>query len=170
VRTIEQEILLIADHRQGNNQDLNSKTTMLDGKQKRRSLGLKWRRSVLLGALFCAISLALNVTAATLFSKSELDFDGYRRTVFQGDCAHARRLNILIHLGINLLSTILLASSNYAMQCLSAPTRLELDRAHAKSKWLDIGILSFRNLVRIGRVRVLFWFLLAISSLPLHLL
>jgi hypothetical protein len=68
-----------------------------------------------------------------------------------------------------LLSTILLASSNYAMQCLSAPTRTELDQAHTKTQWLDIGILSFRNLTQIKTVRMLFWLLLGVSSLPLHL-
>src|ERR1700753_3279693 len=131
---------------------------------------LKWRRTILLGALFCSISLIINIVGAIVASRSVIYNDGDRKTLFRGDCARARKLNILIHLGINLLSTILLASSNYAMQCLSAPTREELDIAHAKSKWLDIGILSFRNLASIGRVRVLFWVLLAISSLPLHLL
>ena len=95
--------------------------------------------------------------------------NGGRRSIFQGDCGQARRLDTYIHLGINLLGTILFASSNYAMQCLSAPTRMEVDVAHTERKWLDIGVLSFRNLARIGPGRVLVWILLVISSLPLHL-
>ena|ERR1700761_7245999 len=137
--------------------------------QNCHSRDLKWRRSILLGAFFCGISLVVNVAATIVASRSHMDTDGYRRTLFRGDCTKARRLNNVVHLGINLLSTILLASSNYAMRCLSAPTRTELDRAHANSKWLDIGILSFRNLARIRTVRVLFWVPLAISSLSLHL-
>ena len=56
------------------------------------------------------------------------------------------------------------------MQRLSAPTRTEINEAHAKRKYLDIGIPSFRNLGRIGHFRTLLWMVLACSSLPLHLL
>lgn len=55
------------------------------------------------------------------------------------------------------------------MQCLSAPTRKEIDRAHARGVWLDIGIPSVRNLRYISKRRVLIWALLGLSSLPLHL-
>lgn len=79
-------------------------------------------------------------------------------------------MNTGIHLAINALSTILLSSSNYCMQCLSAPTRKELDNAHSKGKWLDIGVMSTRNLRGIATKRVVLWWLLGISSLPLHLL
>jgi hypothetical protein len=137
--------------------------------QNQHQRGTKWRRSILLGALCCLVSLIINIVVAILASRSPMDTDGNRRTLFQGDCTHARRLNTSIHLAINLLGTVLLASSNYAMQCLSAPTRTELDKAHAKTIWLDIGIPSFRNLARIGRFRLIGWVVLAISSLPLHL-
>ncbi|KAH7392189.1 hypothetical protein DE146DRAFT_661877 [Phaeosphaeria sp. MPI-PUGE-AT-0046c] len=56
------------------------------------------------------------------------------------------------------------------MQCMTAPTRGEVDRAHAARRWLDIGVPSFRNLRRIGRDRLVLWLLLGLSSLPLHLL
>lgn len=79
-------------------------------------------------------------------------------------------MNSYLHFAINLLSTILLSSSNYCMQCLSAPTRKEVNTAHAKGVWLDIGIPSMRNLRYIDRRRVILWGLLGLSSLPLHLL
>lgn len=56
------------------------------------------------------------------------------------------------------------------MQRLSAPTRQEVDRAHRAGRWLDIGAPSVKNLWSIGKTRLLIWILLAISSLPLHLL
>ena len=56
------------------------------------------------------------------------------------------------------------------MQCLAAPTREELDRAHGRHSWLDIGVNSVRNLWRINTVRALLWLVLAVSSLPFHLL
>ncbi|MCJ1312051.1 hypothetical protein MMC25_005725 [Agyrium rufum] len=56
------------------------------------------------------------------------------------------------------------------MQILTAPTRAEIDEAHTRGRWLDIGVPSVRNLRSISRKRVLLWFGLAFSSLPLHLL
>lgn len=55
------------------------------------------------------------------------------------------------------------------MQRLSAPTRTEVEDAHMKDDWLDIGVPSFRNLRFINWWRTLGWVLLVVSSLPLHL-
>lgn len=91
-------------------------------------------------------------------------------TLFQGSCAKARRLNVWIHLIVNVLSTLLLGASNYCMQVLSAPNRDELVRAHARRIWLHIGVPSLRNLKHIGRPRAFLWLMLFLSSMPLHLL
>lgn len=56
------------------------------------------------------------------------------------------------------------------MQCLSAPTRKEVDEAHAQGKWLDIGVPSVRNLTNIAKPRVAMWLGLGLTSLPLHLM
>lgn len=88
----------------------------------------------------------------------------------EGDCTRIKRKNSGLHILINVLSTILLSGSNYCMQCLSAPTRGEINKAHGARRWLDIGVPSFRNLRFISRRRLFLWLLLAISSLPLHLL
>jgi hypothetical protein len=71
---------------------------------------------------------------------------------------------------INGLGTLLLAASNACMQCLSAPTRQDIDGAHAKHDWLDVGVISPRNLFRVKWWRSVLWFFLALSSIPLHLL
>ena len=91
--------------------------------------------------------------------------------MYQGDCSLVRRYNDLVHLGINVVSTLLLGSSNYCAQLLVAPTRSEVDTAHEKGDWLDIGAPSFRNLwkKRISRRRKAAWTLLMISSVFLHL-
>ncbi|KAK1473981.1 hypothetical protein CCUS01_05571 [Colletotrichum cuscutae] len=60
--------------------------------------------------------------------------------------------------------TVLLAGSNYCMQCLIAPTRKEIDAAHAENDWLDVGIPSIRNFWRIAWKRKIVWSLLALSS------
>lgn len=63
-----------------------------------------------------------------------------------------RNLSLWLHLVINALSTLLLSATNYAMQCLSSPTRKEVDKPHRHYIWLDIGVLSVRSLRRISRI------------------
>ncbi|KAF2023656.1 hypothetical protein EK21DRAFT_118567 [Setomelanomma holmii] len=54
------------------------------------------------------------------------------------------------------------------MQRLIAPTRKEIDTAHARRIWLDIGVPGVRNLFFIAPTRALLWFILGLSSVPLH--
>lgn len=56
------------------------------------------------------------------------------------------------------------------MQALVAPTRGDLDFAHSKGDWMDVGVASIRNLFKISWHRTLLWFILALSSVPIHLL
>ena len=75
-----------------------------------------------------------------------------------------------IHLAINVVSTALLSGSNYCMQVLCAPNRKEVDDAHARKRYMDIGVPSLRNLTLIRKEKLLLWCLLGLSSLPLHLM
>jgi hypothetical protein len=87
-----------------------------------------------------------------------------------GDETNISRWNTIFHVVINALSTVLLAGSNYTMQVLSSPTRTDIDKAHARDQWLEIGILSPRNMRSLPRKRGLLCLLLSLSSIPLHLL
>ena len=91
-------------------------------------------------------------------------------TLYEGSCSKANNWNTGIHVAINVLSIILLAASNYTMQCLAAPTRRDLDRAHSQGRWLDVGVPSLRNLSQIGIARVILWVALAVTSMPIALL
>ncbi|KAL6229065.1 hypothetical protein BDW75DRAFT_246070 [Aspergillus navahoensis] len=57
----------------------------------------------------------------------------------------------------------------HSLQCISAPTRDDIDRAHKRGRWLDIGVQSVRNLSAIPRKKTVLWIFLALSSPPLHL-
>ena len=85
-------------------------------------------------------------------------------------CRSVKIKNTLIHLVINVLSSLLLAGSNFSMQCLMGPSRQMVDDAHDKGSWLDIGIPSVRNFGNLARRDRVFWVVLGLSSLPLHLL
>ena len=117
------------------------------------------------GVLVILVNLAFTIWATTTFGVH----DGFG-TLQKGDCGKTKTLNFWIHLAINILSTLLLGASNYSMQCLSSPTRQEIDKAHARRAWLDVGVPSFRNLRRLSKRRIILWWLLALSSIPLHLL
>ena len=121
-------------------------------------------------AAFCAsFALLLNFSIAIWLASKHGTSDPFFQ-VWQGDCTIASRLDTAIHLIINLLSTCLLSGSNYCMQCLTAPTRNEVDKAHRERIWLDIGVPSTRNLWHISRRKAVVWGLLLLSSLPLHLM
>jgi hypothetical protein len=131
----------------------------------------KWMAGWRFGAINCAVwaSVVFIINfVVTIWASVHNKTRG--NLLYQGDCDKVDQLNTGVHLIINFLSTVLLSSSNYAMQCLSAPTRNDVDKAHAKRVWLDIGVPSIHNLRRISRKRALLWALLGLSSLPLHLL
>jgi len=126
------------------------------------------RKSMLLSALGTSttVLLANFVTLMVL----ETRFKAERGVVplFEGSCTTVKRLDIFTHVCINILSTLLLGASNLCMQLLAAPTRKEVDRAHARRRWLDIGAPSYRNLWSIHPSRALVWGFLGLSSLPIH--
>ncbi|GIZ44586.1 hypothetical protein CKM354_000778000 [Cercospora kikuchii] len=92
-------------------------------------------------------------------------------TLYEGDCDVVNNWSTYLHLLINLLSSLLLASSNCTMQRLAAPTKAEVDASHAKGCSLDIGAPSMRNILslRVSKRRILAWWLICLTSLPIHL-
>lgn len=139
-----------------------------------RSTHPRWK----IGVRYCALAASLVFLMNTIFLLAgegrsgfpTLDSNEGKRVLYDGQCDTTKKINIGVHLLINILSTVLLGASNYCMQCVSAPTRAEVDQAHANFKWVDIGIPSIRNLGRVRRLRVYIWLILGLSSLPLHLL
>jgi hypothetical protein len=126
-----------------------------------------WRFGVLHFAVWALIVFTINL-AITVWGLATLAQS--HGILKEGECGRIKSLNSRLHVVINILGTILLSGSNYCMQCLSAPTRGEVDKAHSVRKWLDIGVPSVRNLRHINRRRAVLWFFLGVSSVPLHLL
>lgn len=128
-----------------------------------------YRFAILFYALLAAMVLIINITF-TIWAIKTFDIIDGLGILQDGNCEETKRLTFWLHLAINILSTALLGASNYSMQCPSSPTRGEIDKAHSKGVWLDIGVPSFANLSRISSIRKTLWWLLALSSIPLHLL
>ena len=130
-----------------------------------------WRTGVLVSATSAVIVLLINI-GFTIYAATNPRYvmEGRIGTLYSGSCSRTKTIELWAHLGINALSTLLLSGSNYTQQCLAAPTRGEIDAAHAKRQWMDIGVPSVRNLLRIKRERTLLWIAIGFMSIPLHLL
>lgn len=126
-----------------------------------------WRFGILHFAVWATLVFLINLTVTIWGSSPGRIAPG---VLMDGDCGKVKQLNVYLHILINILSTILLSGSNYSMQCLSAPTRKEVDDAHSNGRWLDIGIPSLRNIRSLSKQRIILWMMFGLSSLPLHLL
>ena len=137
--------------------------------QKDRSNILGWRMGVVIslctaGGVFIINFLFLVVAMAKFGQENGIG------TLYQGDCTTVKHLDTAIHLVLNLLGVLILGATSYTTQCLSSPTRREIDTAHAKRKALDIGLPSAFNLRFMSWTKICLWFFLMLSTLPLHLL
>ena len=132
----------------------------------------KWHDGYHFGVLCCTITagtvLFINLIL-TIVASTKLNIADGIGTLQDGDCDETKRIDLWLHLLINILSTLLLGASNYSMQCLSAPTRQDIENAHRQYRWMDVGVPSMRNVLRISWPRKMLWCLLLISSVPLHL-
>ena len=128
-----------------------------------------WRVGVFICAVIAGLVFTVNV-AVTIWAATKFGVQKGIGTIQDGSCAEARSLSLWLHVAINALSTLLLSASNYTMQCLSSPTRDEVDKAHKQGIRLDIGVPSIRNLRLISWNRIILWWLLALSGIPLHFL
>jgi hypothetical protein len=127
-----------------------------------------WRAGVMMG--ICTTTLVLVVNIGLLIKGATSGYRGGIASLVQGDPVKISNYNTIYRTLINILSTLLLGASNYAMQVISSPTREDADAAHAKGTWVEIGIVSPRNLRLMSRRRKMLWWMLGISSVPLHLL
>ncbi|KAL4911154.1 hypothetical protein BDW74DRAFT_184630 [Aspergillus multicolor] len=136
---------------------------------RRHKWYLGWKLTLSLASFACIVVFSLNLSFLIwTVTRDRLKED--RGVLYEGDCARVRTLNTVLHLLINILSTALLAASNYGMQCLSAPTRSDIYAAHRRGNYLDIGVPSLRNLRYLPFKRSILWLGLGLSSLPLHLM
>jgi len=121
------------------------------------------RIALSIDALIATLVLISNIILLGI-AISGLTYDEFKEVLYkgtgviqEGSCDAVRRSGNILHVAINILSTLLLGASNFTMQCLVAPTRRDIDKAHSEGKWLDIGVPSIKNLPYIPRVRKWMW-------------
>lgn len=117
---------------------------------------LKRRRVVLWSCFSLTSTICITNLVLTLVSWIHVGVSNDQiSTIFEGDCRTASKLDTGLHVLINVLGTLLLSASNLALQLVVSPTRHDVDVAHKKGVWLDIGVPSFRNLRHISRSSVI---------------
>jgi len=123
-----------------------------------------WRGGVAANTIAVAFILLINLILLIIVATKP------QGLIFKGSCDRAEWWMRTSHVAINVLSSIVLGASNYAMQILSAPTREEVDRTHERKEWLYIGTQALRNFRFISRSRIVLWVLLALSAIPFHIM
>lgn len=124
--------------------------------------GQGWRINVKWGIVATIFALVVNASLliGSIVSLRKPVSNGIV-ILFSGSCSKAKIISTTSHLFINVLSTLLLAASNVGMQCLMAPTRYDIQKAHARGAWLHIGVFSWSNMLFIPRRKVLTCIVLA---------
>ncbi|KAL5000903.1 hypothetical protein BDV10DRAFT_182788 [Aspergillus recurvatus] len=117
------------------------------------------------------INILLTITAAILAYAQHDAASFASAAIYEGSCTVSKHWTNGLHFLINVLSTVMLAASNYCMQCLASPSRAEVDDAHRRRGWLSIGVPNITNLILFGQgTRRLLGLLLLLTSLPIHLI
>ena len=131
-----------------------------------------WRMGTMLCC--CAVVICLVVEAALLIWAAKMSIGGLESgLLYQGNCAKVKSMVIWLLLPLNIAGTVLIGTSNYVMQVMAAPNRSEINEAHRFAQAVAIGGTSFRDLIQWGsggKPRKAIWWLLGLSSLPIHLL
>jgi hypothetical protein len=130
-----------------------------------------WRRAARVN---CAVLVTMTVVMFCCLVASTAQTHDLNKAYmfFEGTCdgGSAAKLNVGLHLMLNVVSMAVFASSNFFMQVLNSPSREEVDAAHAGGTYLGIGVPSVRNAFRVSHFKTVSWLVLLFSSIPVHLL
>ncbi|KAF3012818.1 hypothetical protein E8E14_008459 [Neopestalotiopsis sp. 37M] len=129
----------------------NPRAQTLRVKMSKRSTMLSLQLSI--AAIVVIINIVLLISLVMVYPPDSRGVG----TFSYGSCAQAGTTNAMIHVALNIVSSLFLGSGNYCMQILVAPTRREIDKAAQKGRYLEIGVPSFKNLFYIKRTRTLIW-------------
>lgn len=102
-----------------------------------------WRRGALSFAAAALFTFSVNFSF-TIWTMTQ-DAPGGVGLIWEGEQTIVKAWNTAMHIVINIISTILLAGSNYCMQCLMAPTRSELARHTRRRDGLMLAYRQFET-------------------------
>ena len=127
-----------------------------------------WRLGTLVSCYAVAVCLLLELGLLTYALLLNRPRDGLG-ILYEGRCEKVKRLSILLLLPLNIIGTVLISTSNYVMQAVSAPTREEVDQSHAKGGFRNIGMPTSYDMVFARPYKSTLWWILALTTVPIHL-
>lgn len=130
-----------------------------------------WRAGTLVCCCAVLICIIIEIVLLVWAAKTSVGGGG-SGLLYQGKCDRVRSMAVWLLLPLNIAATVLIGTSNYIMQVMAAPDRREINLAHRFAQPIAIGGIRFQDLRswRGGSRRRAIWWVLAISSLPIHLL
>lgn len=131
-----------------------------------RPYGIKLILSIF--AIFTSLTLLFTITTFSWAASRYGTVRGYG-LLQQAECSEGKTTNLLYHLLINILSSILLLGSCIFLQVANSPSKREINEAHSTGRWINIGLFSFRNLPQISTKKVLLCCILGFPSITMHL-
>jgi len=127
-----------------------------------------WRLGTLVSCYAVAVCLLLELGLLTYALLVNRPRNGLG-ILYEGHCEKVKRLSILLLLPLNIIGTVLISTSNYVMQAVSAPTREEVDQSHAKGGFRNIGMPTSYDMVFARPYKSTLWWILALTTVPIHL-
>ncbi|KAL4912065.1 hypothetical protein BDW62DRAFT_195499 [Aspergillus aurantiobrunneus] len=89
--------------------------------------------------------------------------------IYRGSCTTTQYMKFGLHLLVNVLSVTMTATSSYCCTIIMAPSRSDVDKAHAKGTWLSIGVGSWRNFRNLEPPGQVLWGLLLVTSMVMQM-
>ncbi|KAI4719237.1 hypothetical protein E4T48_04552 [Aureobasidium sp. EXF-10727] len=90
--------------------------------------------------------------------------------VFSGSCPRASQVAAFAYFATSGFAVLLFAAGSHAVQLLLSPTRNEVENAHARDRWVHIGVGGVRNIRWIPKRRLIRAILLTATSVLLPFL
>ena len=121
----------------------------------------------------CAVVCCIIIEAVLLIWAVKTSVGGAGSgLLYEGNCEKVKSMAVWLLLPLNIAATVLIGTSNYVMQVMAAPDRTEIDLAHRFARSIAVGGIRFQDLRsgHGGDRRRAIWWLLGLSSLPIHLL
>jgi hypothetical protein len=113
-----------------------------------------WRIIVVLNTISVCLALVVYLAFLTwIFTHLQVRYGVAE--VFSGSCLQASRVVTYAQIATNAFAILLFAVGTHATQLLLSPTRTEVEYAHARDRWLHIGVGGLRNMKWVHKRRLM---------------
>lgn len=128
-----------------------------------------WRLVVISNTIFVGLVLLVYVTFL-IWIYTNLQVRHGVAEISSGTCPQISKKAAYAHFVASAFAILLFAVGTHASQILLSPTRAEVENAHARDRWLHIGVGGLRNMKWIHKRRLIKALLLVMASLLLPFL